>query len=570
MLWLWQALTPLMVFAVLAPVWFWLFKLSLFQARLAAREPSAKAGAGLKTGLALTAVFMVFTIRLWPDFLIINVYDDEDYLAHATSLAFFQYPSYENEFIPASGRHRPIGAPGCSLMASPFTAAGAAADLAHGAAIGARRTQANLFATFTHFGFVFATSFYFIAAVLLWNLFLSRGFGLLSLGWTLAAGIFSLGLGIFVWRRPVFTHAYEFFLQTVYLFMLLGALGSRDNPVKQVSRLGLVYSLGALSALTVMVRVNNAPFAVLWPALILAAREFGAGFLNNFRDYGQLAASLLKRPLARELLGTALVGLVLIFWFMGLPLFHNPPNQTSPSAYGYLEAAGRNFLNLYSPAIYLKRLAYVLAGPDMGLFYTAPSVILGLWAYFRGPRPLNLWLLPLLAAMAVNLYLVTIWGSHGSSYGYRYLVYSLSPLLMAFLAAFIDRLVRRKARLALTAAVLILVPPVLSQIFFQNAFKLEPALNWFGQSSTMTREYLQFEIYDTLINDTGQFFNYLFKPLLNFFNYPLQNLAEGFYRREVFYWSLIAWPFIYYGFWLFYLKKAGRAAPFGSGRKIPN
>jgi len=92
--------------------------------------------------------------------------DDYSYFAHASSLVFGQFPSYEKEIFIA-GDTSPLHSIGPGLMAAPFVFVFSLIDRLEGSDIIHQRTRSNITQSWSMFGFVFAASFYFWAACFL-------------------------------------------------------------------------------------------------------------------------------------------------------------------------------------------------------------------------------------------------------------------------------------------------------------------------------------------------------------------------------------------------------------------
>ncbi len=135
--------------------------------------------------------------------------DDFDYFAHAAALSFATFPFYDKEFIYE--RETPLGSVGPGLMAAPFVFLFSLIDEAQGREVVEQRTQANIVKSWSQFGFLFATVFYFWTACF----FLYEGLRLYvrKRPATLAIILMVLcqGMPLFAYRRPVFSHVYEFF-----------------------------------------------------------------------------------------------------------------------------------------------------------------------------------------------------------------------------------------------------------------------------------------------------------------------------------------------------------------------
>jgi hypothetical protein len=171
--------------------------------------------------------------------------DDESYFSHATSLAFFQFPSYKNE-MEFQGEGMPMHSIGPGLMASPFVCAFSLIDRWQGSPVVEKREKDNSRSSWALFGFFIATYFYFWLTCL----FLYKGFrhyfnekvSYLSVLFLLLLEYFPL----YVFRRPVLSHVYELFLMTVIVYFIFKDAKTRflDKPSAfTIAILGIVNGL---------------------------------------------------------------------------------------------------------------------------------------------------------------------------------------------------------------------------------------------------------------------------------------------------------------------------------------
>jgi len=92
--------------------------------------------------------------------------DDQDYFAHASSIAFGEFPSYKKEYLTIDPQY-PQSSIGCALLSLPFVWEFSLIDRLAGSDIKAHRTPDNITGSWTQFGFVFASCFYFFLACFL-------------------------------------------------------------------------------------------------------------------------------------------------------------------------------------------------------------------------------------------------------------------------------------------------------------------------------------------------------------------------------------------------------------------
>src|SRR3990167_7582678 len=146
--------------------------------------------------------------------------DDDSYFAHATALVYGNFPSYQYEYN-IYGSKKPEIAVGCGDLATPFVFVFSFIDrLTHNPIVN-QRNDFNDQHSWSLFGFVFASLFYLWLACLL--LYLGLGYFFKTAEVKLAIILLLLveGIPLFVFRRPVYSHIYEFFTQSALLFILL-------------------------------------------------------------------------------------------------------------------------------------------------------------------------------------------------------------------------------------------------------------------------------------------------------------------------------------------------------------
>jgi hypothetical protein len=418
--------------------------------------------------------------------------DDESYMAHATSIAYFQFPSYANEYF-TSGEGIPLHSIGSSLLASPFVFLFSLVDRAVGNDIVIKRTFSNVSKSWTAFGFTLASIFFLWVACL----FLYKGLVLYFepriSALTVILAVISQGIPLYAFRRPVFSHIYEIFLQSFFIFLLLRQLkfGGYIFANKLSRGIGESALVGLAAGLVILVRFNNIPVALAWPVALFSLYYPGVSKIVVFKK------------------------IIISYLFMAVPvlLFHLWPIFYNFNVFfqhkGYFSAT---FLNsrlfvLYGPVFYLKRLVHLLWGIDWGLLFTAPYLLLGLfsmiWARKDRICRFCLWLL---VPIAANLYLTLVHQQQGCWYGYRLLIFSLIPVVAYPLAKFISS-AEKKGPFFYYAIILIAVVPVLSMISFESNngnLTLRVIEQGSGISAWGNNSY-QMEIYKTILTDPVQY-----------------------------------------------------------------
>ena len=178
--------------------------------------------------------------------------DDESYFAHATALVFFQFPSDEKELYQSMGKI-PRHSIGPAIMALPFTFVFSQIDRLMGSTIIKKRNRKNIKESWTLFGFVLSTYFYFWMACVLLFLGLRYFYDEFTCFLTVVFMVLIQGVPLYMFRRPVFSHMYEFFLQSALLYILIKDFKTKflDNDSAMLILIGIFIGLISL------VRYNN-------------------------------------------------------------------------------------------------------------------------------------------------------------------------------------------------------------------------------------------------------------------------------------------------------------------------
>lgn len=324
--------------------------------------------------------------------------DDHDYFARATSIAFGQFPSYDKENY-SSGPGQPLGSIGPGLMASPFVFLFSRIDAMLGSSIMETRTQENMIHSWSLFGFVVASLTYFWLACLLLYQGLIKHISKNTAFLAIVLVIFCQGIALYAFRRPVFSHMYEFFLQSVMMYWLLTITDAERSRV----RLFLSALIGSVAGLILLVRYNNILFALAWPLVLLwcGKRKWRAGLANISIAFVFILAALCFKGWLDAVKPTPGYSSVLGGWLM-------------PKAFSYYPA----------------KIWHIFVGLDWGLVYTLPFCLLGFVSMFflSFPNRKRLWFacLPLL----VNFTLLIQMNAQAGWYGYRHIMASSIPLMI--------------------------------------------------------------------------------------------------------------------------------------------
>lgn len=420
--------------------------------------------------------------------------DDKSYMAYATSLVFFQFPSYAKEFFEVEmGESIPLNSIGPSLLASPFVFITSIIDRISGDEIVIKRTYSNTIKSWTAFGFTLASMFYLWMTCLLLYKGLAFYFQPKISSLIVILTVLSQGVPLYAVRRPVFTHIYEIFLQSLLLFLLLrlNKFGGYILPGKQLRDLGEAICVGLLIGLISLVRSNNIFIALAWPIILFSLY------------YPRITRIRIIKMIIVSYLSMA----ALIFIFQIWPIFYNLHDIHQYRGYLNSEYTRKYLLTLYDSVFYIKRLGHLLWGFDWGLIFTAPYLLLGLFSLILIKKDkIYTYLIWLLIPMSFNLYLTLSYRQQGGWYGYRYLIFSLIPIIVYPIAQLIS-LSKKKNPFFYYAIILIAIIPILSMLSFESNnsnLTLKLIDQRFGVIDWGNNTY-QFEIYKTILTRPIQY-----------------------------------------------------------------
>jgi hypothetical protein len=410
--------------------------------------------------------------------------DATSYVSHAFTIGLDGDLDYRNEvaFVynnlnPA--KTAPTQPMGMGILAAPFVAAFSLIDRANDHPVLADRTA--YIGSWSYFGIQFATAFYFLAGIALYQLALGR--------WVhpfiVATAVISAGLLYYVTYQFAFVHAYEFFTLAALTAACVQLCRSRERWQTGA----LVSAIGAMTFLAFMVRWSI--YGTLAVPLIAVLTHYLIE--RNGRYRRAIALSY-----AGVLGGLAAVALFHL-WAFGIAW------PTPEYFYGQtdLERLSQSPDGLVARLLHnLANLPLLLFSSEFGLLWTFPLFPIGcaaglfaLWRWLREePLPWALWAIAVGWCIGVPLAIVLLWETTASGYGYRYLLPCM-PALMMIMAIFlrseaVDRHYGHKGEWAsmvvgmvlVTAAFLALVSFVAQVGFFKlPGFTAGPQLNVFGK-----------------------------------------------------------------------------------------
>jgi hypothetical protein len=417
--------------------------------------------------------------------------DDESYFAHSSSIVFFQFPSYEKENWPDTGSYPPLSI-GPGVMASPFVFIGSLIDRLEKSSISKERSADNIKDSWALFGFVLATLFYFYIGTIFLYSGLSYYFDEKTSFFTILFMIFFQYFPLYLFRRPVFSHIYEFALQSILIYILL-----RNYKTDFLEKAGkkIVIIIGFLAGMIFLVRYNNIIFTLIWPVVLFCIEEGKFNFKKNWP----------------KLLISYSMSIVLIFIFKLIPSIY----------YGDLFGQ-KNYIGIFNSRLaeinnfifYFKRIFHIFFWFDWGLIFTAPFIFIGLFYLFKIKSKLKIPMILLFLPSLLNIYIAIKWGTQGGWYGYRYIVFSLLPVLVLPFALFINNISKKLGyRKILIILFAVAVFPVLSLLAFEGNgtnLTLDYIKQYFGIIGWGNNTF-QLEIWKTLFTDPIDFLISIFK-----------------------------------------------------------
>jgi hypothetical protein len=428
----------------------------------------------------LIATLVVLSFFLLPaDHRLMSTGDDDDYFAVATALAYGKFPSFSSEYH--IGEKMPFASVGPGILASPFVAIFSVGDHLAGAPIVAKREKDNRYWSWSLLGFNFAAYFYLLLGVVfLYRALLFWGSRQAAVITVLLSVVSGGGLLIYVFRRPVMSHVFEFL--TVSLAVLLLSYRLRRGAWRGMSEI-----VGMCAAFIFLTRYNNAFLALGLMAVFL--------YLSFKKT--------LKFNMA-EAMRMAIVFALLVFLFRVLPVL---VNGYSSYDQGYAGTLGR-LLPSIDFIFYWNRAKDILLGWDMGLLFTAPAVLFGLAATWRSRHSVPREVMFLVLIALVNVYLAMAWRSFGSFYGYRYICFTLMPLLGIPFVIMMDDLLRAFGRFKIWLMVGFMSwLPLMSMMAFERSGKYGFTLiiNNYGESTYSQPTYHADLLQDLWINPIAIF-----------------------------------------------------------------
>lgn len=467
--------------------------------------------------------------------------DDTGYFAHATSLAFFHFPDYSKEYftyaaddLPTNDKSQPMHSIGPGIMAFPFVISFSLIDRLQNSPIVEKREINNIIHSWTLFGFIISTIFYFYFGIVLLYKGLKYYFEERISFFAILFMILFQFFPLYVFRRPILSHIYEFFLQAVLIYILL-----KDSKTKFIDNIKwwLSVLIGITIGLITLVRINDLFFSLLWPIVIFCFRD-----KFNFKKY------------YKSLITIYLTALIIIL------LFKLPLNIV----YGSEPYFGSGLVSIFSSIFsferflfYLKCLVNIFIGLDWGLIFTAPFLVFSIFYSFIAKYNLKKQILIILIPVIANFY--GYFQGFGGWYGYRIIFFSIAPILIIPFADFLQKSMKKiSPKLLLAGLSVISIYPILSMLSYEGIVKMTECYY-----SPIVRNYYHIDIWKVIFSNPKDYITsiikggplfiiYLFSKVFGFFKVLPQIVQEKYiiFGLDVLIKTILLYimPFIMYFF----------------------
>jgi len=315
---------------------------------------------------------------------------------------------------------------GMALMYSPFFAIG------HKTSLGSKVYKANGFTQHYKSWLVIGTLFYAFLGLFFLRKLLLNYFNCFEVGITLI--ILGIGTNLFcyVTQDVLMTHAYSFFLFSLFLFLTI--------KWYQNKKIAIAIGIGLTLGLIALIRPTN----------IIIGIAFLLFDINSFKEFQTRLKLFIQHYLH--------VILMLLFGItIWIPQFLYWKMQTG--SYFFYSYAGENFF-WGNPHLF-----DVLFSWRKGLFIYTPLIILGFIGIIFLKKYTKHWNTALLIFIPLNLYIISCWWCwwYGGSFSQRSLIDSF-PLLAIAMCAAISQLLKLNA-IVQQAVALIIVFAIQLNIF---------------------------------------------------------------------------------------------------------
>lgn len=372
------------------------------------------------------------------------VADDASYLTHGFTLGLdfnLAYRTILTKWLASSG-HLPAHPMGPGILAAPFISLFSMIDRILDLPV--INDHHQYLYSWSLFGFVFASNFYFIFGLFLYH----QGLKALRLQFNskwLILFACSFGVLYYVLFRPIMGHAFEFFTLALCFWSTARWYELTEMAKKPAWWL---YGLGALSmVLTIEVRPANLNVLML-PFIILITMSLLRNPLS-LRRFTQTQLSFMFK------LAVALLLVFMPFWLMHYQLYGviMPSSQdlygVRPSTMPPLQDITQVFAAIWTLVQRLPQIFTIAFSSEFGLLYTSPIILIGPLCFLYWLVRHKFSALMLINSILILMYcglpvaIILFWQSPGDAYAYRFL-FCLFPIALLGYAVF-DHVYRLKS-----------------------------------------------------------------------------------------------------------------------------
>ena len=425
--------------------------------------------------LKVITLLILFLLFLKIDFRIINelkcCQDDFDYYSHASTIIEDFDFDYSNQFDSKSRFYKndkiaPIGFVGTGIFSAPFLGLGILLD--------------NIFSTnqeiltFKKLMYSFSSVFYFFLALFLIkkSLQYNNKFSNLYL-----LAYFGSGLSYFAFERYSMTHVYEVFTCSLIIYLTIKYYDSE----KQNNIYSFLLPFSILMGL--LVRWTNyylilIPFIVL--KLVLRKNPTNSIYKDKF-----FLTSVLFSIFFFGLMSKLVYGVVTF-----------SPTYIYGAQHIGAEVVNELKVNIFGIFFeFLGDILNILFTQEFGIFWFSAVIFLGFFLsvvnFFSSGKNLKIVYFLTIICFLQNFFIISIWNTTASSYGFRYL-FSLIPLSIIVIANSENK---KLEKLYLQYLKYFSIIGIISVLFFETTIKtqlsLVPVLNSFGIEAVYSQpEYL--------------------------------------------------------------------------------
>ncbi|RLD40007.1 MAG: hypothetical protein DRI83_00045 [Bacteroidetes bacterium] len=294
--------------------------------------------------------------------------------------------------------------------------------------------------------------FYFTIGLIFLRKVLRRYYSELVTGISLLLIVFGTNLFHYLTEEPTMTHAYNFALISVFIFLI----------TKWLQRPGIKYALliGVMAGLIALIRPSNIIVVLLlvfWG--VSSARELGSRISFYFRNF--------------HLVGIMIIGFILV-WLPQIIYWHHVSGSLFLYTYG---SSGQGFF-FDNPQVY-----HLLFSYRKGWFVYTPLMFVALFGFYFLYKNNKGLFWPIIIYLAINTYILASWWSwwNGGSFGLRSFIDMYG--LMAFpLAALLTFFLKQRSLIMIPALL------ILAALLYLNLFQATQNRNGALHYTMMTKK----------------------------------------------------------------------------------